>query len=223
MNKVDWGNPQERRNCRLWLSQVVKSFCEEFFVVGKCGNVNYQYPPTRRQVSDMMDGLFMLIMQGRALPTCETGRSKPSKCAHCSKSLFGNDELGNREVPRADRRPENGAPWCETWTPPEWCPICEHWLHDADATTLNGYSLCMRGHLVEHMYQMLAQGIVVRARWPHTNLLERSRREAEEKANAACPHLCPGSDLSGCWIECPQGVSIIDQIWKLLSKQRTTE
>ena len=125
------GRPAILRNCRRWLGQLVRSFCEEFFLVGRHGILEYKDPPTRRQVSDMMDGVFMLFMQGRALPTCEAGRSKPSKCAHCDKSLFGQNELGDLEVRPADRRPENGAPWCETWTPPEWCPLCEHWLHGA--------------------------------------------------------------------------------------------
>ena len=206
MNKVDWLDPIERRNCLHWLSHVVKGFCEEFFIQGRCGAVKYQHPPTRRQVSDMMDGVYNLIMQGRALPTCESGRSKPSKCACCDESLFGEDEMGNRTIPPSKRRPENGAPWCETWVPPELCPICEHWVHGAEETTsLNGYSMCMRGHLMQHMHQCLAQGIAIRARWPHTNLLERGRKEAEEKANAPCPDLCRGSMLSGCWMECPQG------------------
>ena len=131
MNKVDLEDPIDLRKCQKWLSQLARSFCEEFF------STEGSSPPSKRQVSDMMDGVFALIMQGIPLPSSEFGKSKPSKCAHCSESLFGTDELGDAVIP--PRRRREGESWAKTWTPPGFCPICEHWVHAADTDEIHGY------------------------------------------------------------------------------------
>ena len=98
-NRVDLADPLDLDKCRAWLAQIARSFYEEFFVEGTAGQV----PPTKLQVSQMMEGAFALVMQRRVLPSSEAGRSKPSKCGHCSESLFGNDELGTCTVPQDQR------------------------------------------------------------------------------------------------------------------------
>ena len=94
--KLDLGDPLDAQKSRDWRRLLAKSFCEEFFREGPMGSV----PPTLKQVSQMMQGASALVMQGRVIPSSESGRSKPSKCAACVESLFGHDVQGVHVVPR---------------------------------------------------------------------------------------------------------------------------
>ena len=66
-------------------------------------------PPSLKQVSQMMQGAFALVLQGRVIPSSGARRSKPSKCVACVESLFGQDQQGIHMVPREEH--QEGEPW----------------------------------------------------------------------------------------------------------------
>ena len=183
--KLDLGDPWDAQKCRGWRRLLAKSCCEEFFREGPGGSV----PPTLKQVSQIMQGAFALVMQGRGIPSTESGRSKPSKCAACVESLFGHDEQGVHVVPREEHK--DVEPWMRTWAPPVLCPMCEHLVHSRDSEGPK----CMENNLMDHFYQSLAQGILIRARWPHMYVPERCRNAAEVRTERACPDICPNESV----------------------------
>ena len=152
----------------------------------------YKAPPSLKQVSQMLEGAFGLVMQGRVIPSSESTRAKPSKCVRCFDSLFGHDQEG---VTFVTEREDGDPTWMRAWALPELCPLCEHFVH----TDGCGGKNCMSKHLTEHFHQSLVQGILIRARWPHTCLLERCRMAEELRASQTCPGLIPHEFLGDGW------------------------
>ena len=73
----------------------------------------------------------------------------------------------------------------------------EHSVHSTDS---GGYSKCMKEHMMEHFHQSLAQGILIRARWPHTCIPERCRKGAEIWTERAFPEICLNASVSENWV-----------------------
>ena len=132
-------------------------------------------------------------MQGRVIPSSESTWSKPSRCVRCSEPLFGHDQQGVHVASASEREP--GHPWLRSWAPPEMCPMCEHFV----PANRSGGKNYMENHLRDHFHQSLVQGILIRARWPHTSLIERCRKAEELRSSRACPEICPNEFLGEGW------------------------
>ena len=57
----------------------------------------------------------------------------------------------------------------------------------------------LENHLMEHFCQSLAQGTLIRARWPHTHIPEQCRHAAEVQTDRAWPDICPNESVSENW------------------------